>query len=147
MAKTKKEESVIGGVDVVVPEKGIVALADEAAEAAKDEAPPITFIQPKPSASAVVTEKLTLEEKLLKLLNKEHFVKANDIFKMELGPAAGQQETNKRLKGVLQKLADSGVIEIKNDAHKKLGRFFYMGENPQTQFNTVLNTPIEAKLA
>lgn len=91
---------------------------------------------------------LTLSEKILKLLHgKTEFIKLNDLLRIELKQTAGMQGVNKALRTDLQKLVDEGVIVVKDNLHTQLGGFFYAGDSPITQFRTVLNVTIEAKLA
>jgi hypothetical protein len=83
----------------------------------------------------------TFEERLLNYVGKG--TKAiTDFLRIEFKGRAKQQVVNKTLKGKLQGLVDAGRIEVTNDAHKVLGKFYY-DETPGTKYYTVLNTKIE----
>lgn len=135
-AKAKEAES-------APEEQPIVA---ETLEIQEVELPKVEVVEQKP---IIVEQKvLTLSEKILKLLHgKSEFIKLNDLLRIELKQTAGMQGVNKALRTDLQKLVDEGVIVVKDNLHTQLGGFFYAGDSPITQFRTVLNVTIEAKLA
>jgi hypothetical protein len=97
-------------------------------------------IQPKQEAKS----DMTFDERLLQFVKgKTQHVRINEFLKMEFKYAAGMQLTNKQLRTTLQAMVDSGKIEVKDDAHKELGKNFWLNGEPMTQHKTVLNTVLE----
>ena len=126
----------------LTPDESVSEVIEEEVKELVVEGP--KFIQPK---SAKV-EGNTLEERLLSYLRgRVEFVKINEFLKHEFKHRTEQQIVNKQLKFTLANLVVAGKIIIKDDAHLPLGTFFYAGDNPQTQYRTIENTTIEAKLA
>jgi len=91
-----------------------------------------------------VKSDLTFEEKLLQFVKGQtQHVRINEFLKMEFKYAAGLQLTNKQLRTTLQAMVDSAKIEVKNNAHKELGKNYWLNGEPMTQHKTVLNTVLE----
>ncbi len=94
--------------------------------------------------TAVVPPKLegeTFEERLLNFVGKGTKV-INDFLRIEFKNGLKLQVVNKTLKGKLQKLVDAKKIEVTDNAHQLLGKFYY-DETPGTKYHTMQNTKIE----
>lgn len=90
----------------------------------------------------------TVEERLISFLKQTSgWVKVNDFLKLEYKHNGDQQVVNKQLKGKLANMIAEKKILVKGSEWEQLGKFFYASGDPQTQYKTILNTIIEAKLA
>jgi hypothetical protein len=56
-----------------------------------------------------------------------------------------QQGESRALMGMLDRMQNDGVINIVNDSHKRLGDFYYEGDNPATKHHNILTVDIVVK--
>jgi hypothetical protein len=92
---------------------------------------------------AIKIEGETFEEKVLNYVKGKGASIINDLLRIEYKHGLRLQRVNKEIKTKLQGLVDSGKISVTDNAHKKLGGFYYDGVHPETQYYTVKNTRIE----
>ena len=149
MAKIKKAKPIVAEKP---PEKEVVA------EVPKVEPKPFFEItpEPKPQPQVIIIsggvhtpftppkiEGETFEERLLNFVSGKIDLPINDFLKAEFKDSLKLQTVNKQLKGKLQSLVSAKKISIKDNAHLKLGGFFYTDSTTETQHYTARNTKIE----
>jgi len=123
--------------------------------------PPVAKTEPVAEEKPIAVRpemdaKLPFETRILSFLESRgrgEFVKMNDFLKFlypvplkNEPPVWTRQETNKSLKGLLNKMQEAGKLIINNNQHHRLGTFYYAGDNPVTQYYNISNVIIEAKL-
>lgn len=99
---------------------------------------------------------LPFEERIVAYMesrNSSEPIKINDFLK-SLYPFPRSNEpaqwtaqgTNKYLRAVLEKMKADGLIRIHGDSHKKLGAFYYDGDDPKTKYHNLGTVTILASL-
>lgn len=80
-------------------------------------------------------------------------VLVNDFLKSFFPPHIGigkpeytKQENNKMFRVLLEKMVADKKISVQGDVHVRLGKSFYIGNEPETQYYTILNLPIYVEL-
>jgi hypothetical protein len=71
------------------------------------------------------------------------------LFPVHVGlgrPEYTKQENSKTLRCILEKLVADKKISVQGDVHVRLGKSFYVGEAPETQYYSIANLPIYVEL-
>lgn len=155
MAKIKKEKPIVAEkppIKEVIEDKAIDKMVGEVTTKPVFEITP----EPPPSPKVIIISggnfvpaevpKMvgeSFEERLLNFIKDKGAVQVNDFLKLEFKEAAKLQVVNKGLKGKLASLVAQKKIQIKDNAHLKLGGFFYVDSNPETQYHTMKNLKLE----
>ena len=102
------------------------------------------------------TKPTTIDERILSFLrsrNSNDFTEINEFVKtlypspvLGANPAWMSQGISKKIRTILENMQEKGEIVIQNDQHKKLGTFFYIKENPITQYYNIGKVAIKAKI-
>ncbi len=85
----------------------------------------------------------SFEERLLNYVGGKSGMQINDFLRLEFKDSLRLQRVNKGIKNQIDTLVKMKKIEVKDNAHLLLGKFFYLDSNPETQYHTVKNTKIE----
>jgi len=121
------------------------------------ETPPPKVEEVKPSPQVIIisgakhtpieVQKLvgeTFEERLLNFVSgKSGYQIINDFLRIELKDSVRLQRVNKGVGVQLQNMVKNGRIKVKDNAHLKLGKFYYLDGNPETQYHSIRNVRIE----
>jgi hypothetical protein len=92
-------------------------------------------------------EGATFEERLVNFMKgKWDWIRLNEFLRAEFKSEISLQNTNKLIRLKLQGLIDKGVLEMRNAAYKNLGKHYYAGDTPVTQYYSAINTILEGKL-
>lgn len=155
MAKIKKNKPIVEEnppIKEVTEEKVIGQMLEDVMKNPQFEITP----EPKPQPQVIIIsggvhtpftppkiEGETFEERLLNFVSGKIDLPINDFLKAEFKDSLKLQTVNKQLKGKLQSLVSAKKISIKDNAHLKLGGFFYTDSTTETQHYTARNTKIE----
>lgn len=137
----------------VTPEPEIEPVKEE------PKAEPIKPVEPIIPAAPVYRKeadmKAPFEERILAYMESRKMgeVRLNDFLKslwptgkFNEPPQWTNQGQNKYLRAVLDKMVQEGKIKIANDMHKRLGHFYYDGDNPETKYHNLSTIPISASM-
>lgn len=160
MAKSKKVkpeevvEPTITEVESIVEQEPVPpSVTLDEVELVKEE---VVIQEPLKEPEPVVqVEESSDEQKLLNFIDTRGIsgdIRLNDFLKslfpmpkFNEPPVWTQQNTSKYLKGLLDKMVREGKLVISDNAHLKLGQFYYHGDSPQTQHHTLNTVNIVAK--
>ncbi len=160
MAKTKKvkqekvvEPAITEPEDIIEQQPIQPSVTLDEVEQVKEE---FVIQEPVKEPQPVVqVEELSDEQKVLNFIDTRGIsgdIRLNDFLKslfpmpkFNEPPVWTQQNTSKYLKGLLDKMVREGKLVISDNAHLKLGQFYYHGDSPQTQHHTLNTVNIVAK--